>query len=338
MLEDHLQLTNHINIHCCSDYCYRKTTKGVKTCRMEFGTQMQPGNQLRDDPAIVFDKNKCMRLEMPRDHPMLVQHSKHLTQGWRANSDISIIISKSKPSNPALHEIIATEKYVSGYACKGNQPTCAMADLFSDLVHSADDNSMAKSVCTKLLMNTVKRYISTAEACYELSALPLYRCSRTFQYLSMTGSRVLEWTGKTATKNTALDKYLARENDKPISWYSYICSLGKVPAVGGNVQATWPLTVEYARTMLLLRWPSWRKIADIVDVDPPNWLEKFQQFLDSDQCPSFVKAEVERTKKDHPSDFNGDEEDDDNCSNSQQPEWMELLQPNTIYDDFVDDF
>ena len=339
MLQDHLQLTNRINIHRCSDYCYRKTTKAVKTCRLEFGTQKEPGKQLRDAPAIVLDKNKCMRLEMPRDHPMLVQHSRHHTQGWRANGDISIIISKSEPSNPALNEIIATEKYVSGYACKGNQPTGAMADLFSDLVHTADDNTLAKSVCTKLLMNTVKRDISTAEACYELSALPLYRCSRTFQYLSMTGSRVLERTGKTATKNTALDKYLARENDKAISWYSYICSSGKVPVVGGNVQATWPLTVEYARTMLLLHWPNWRKISDIVDVDPPNWLDKFLQFLASDQCPSFVKADVERAKNNYPSATNGDEEEDhDNAINSQQPEWMELLQPNTIYDDFVDDF
>ena len=48
---------------------------------------------------------------------------------------------------------------MSGYACKGNQPTGAVVDLFNDLVNSADEftGATAKSICTKLLMQTVKR-------------------------------------------------------------------------------------------------------------------------------------------------------------------------------------
>jgi hypothetical protein len=41
---------------------------------MEFGTLSSPGNELRNKPAIVRDKNKSMRLEIPRDQPMLVQN------------------------------------------------------------------------------------------------------------------------------------------------------------------------------------------------------------------------------------------------------------------------
>lgn len=149
---------------------------------MEFGFENNPGKPLRASAAIVRDKNGSLRLEMSRDHPMLVQHSIYYTQGWRANGDIFLILSKSEPENPSVDDIIATEKYVTGYACKGNEPTGAVVDLFNDMANAADESSgaTAKSVCTKLLMNTVKRDVSSMEASYELSSLPLYRCTHTF--------------------------------------------------------------------------------------------------------------------------------------------------------------
>lgn len=84
---------------------------------MEFGTEDNPGKPIRNTRAIVRDKNNSLRLEMARDHLKIVQHSQFHTQGWRANGDISIIISKSNPENPSVDEIIANERYVSGYAC-----------------------------------------------------------------------------------------------------------------------------------------------------------------------------------------------------------------------------
>ena len=65
---------------------------------------------------------------MARDHPLLVQHSKCHTQAWRANGDISLILSKSGTENPSVDDIIATEKYITGYASRGNQSTGAIAD------------------------------------------------------------------------------------------------------------------------------------------------------------------------------------------------------------------
>ncbi|CAC5397334.1 unnamed protein product [Mytilus coruscus] len=125
ILEDHLLLCNRINLHRCSDYCLRapRNNPSVKQCRMEFGTPLNPGKPLRDSPAIVKDRNGSLRLEMERDHPNLVQHSQIHTQAWRASGDISLILSKSGPENPSVNEIIAVEKYVSGCACKGNEPT-----------------------------------------------------------------------------------------------------------------------------------------------------------------------------------------------------------------------
>ena len=84
---------------------------------------------------------------MKRDHQMMIQHSQYHTQGWRTNGDVSIILSKSPPDNPSVNEIIATEKYVSGYACKRNEPTGSTIDLFKDMLNTVtDENSSAKIV------------------------------------------------------------------------------------------------------------------------------------------------------------------------------------------------
>ena len=336
LLNDHILLTNKINIHKCSDFCWKKNKKGDKVCRMEFGTEREPGKPLREIPAIVNDKNGCLRLEMKRDHPRMVQHSRIHTQAWRANGDISLILSKSHPSSPAISEIIAAEKYVSGYACKGNQSTGALTEIFKDLAYATDEDSSVGSLCTKLMMKTVKRDVSGVEACHELSQLQLYRCSHQFQYVSLTGSRVLERTGLTATKATPLDKYLARDSDDNSSWYNFLARSGKVPVIHGNTYATWPITDEYARTMMLLHWPNWRKISDIIGDE--KWLSKFMTFMQSEQCPIFVKAQIEMARKPKSS-MPPDQEDQQDVEESEeQPDWLQLLQPNTIYDDYTTDF
>ena len=38
---------------------------------------------------------------------MLVQHSRFHTQCWKANGDISLIISRSSPDDPSNDEIMA---------------------------------------------------------------------------------------------------------------------------------------------------------------------------------------------------------------------------------------
>ena len=344
ILEDYLLLTNRINLHRCSDYCLRdpksnKSKSTEKQCRMEFGTLSAPGKTIRNEPSIVLDKNGSKRLEMARDHPMLVQHSRFHTQGWRANGDISLILSKNGPDNPSVNEIIATQKYITGYACKGNQPTGAVADLFNDMVNCADESTGAtsKSLVSKLLMGTVKRDISAVEASHELSSLPLYRSNYTFQNVSLSGARVLQLKGNTLTKNTVLDRYLSRHDSDNTSLYKFLCRGSKVPVVtGNNTQASWPLAEDYSRTMLLLHWPQWRNITDIKD-ESTSWVSKMQEFLQSNNCPNFVKADVERARK-HIG-IDEDESDDDQLEDNEledQPEWMDLVKPNPHYIDGSD--
>ena len=179
---------------------------------------------------------------------------------------------------------MATEKYITGYAYKGNEATWAVVDLFNDMANAADESSgaIAKSVCTKLLMNTVKRNIPGMEASYELSSLPLYRCSHQFQNVSFTGSRVLERNGATITLSTPFDKYLACPEKDVSSWYQFICGLGKVPVISGsNMRATWPLIEDFSRSMLLLHLPNWRQITDIKQKgSEQTWVDSMLAFLE----------------------------------------------------------
>ena len=336
LLEDYLLLTNRVSIHRCSDYCLRQKNSGPKTCRMEFGSKNSPGKLIRSTPEIVKDRNGSMRLEMERDHPMLVQNSRYLTQGWRANADMSVILSKNGSKNPSVNEILGPEKYITRYACKGNAPTGAVADLFQDLVNCADSTTAAtgKAVVTKLLMNTVKRDVSAVEASYELSSLPLYRSSHTFQSLSLSGSRVLECSGSTATKNTPLDRYLSRDRNDKSSLYGYVCKTGKVPVIAGSFsQPSWPLNEEYSRTMLILHWPDWRTIRDIKDEDS-TWPQKLTSFLESEECPNFLRADIERARKHH-SDYSEDDavSENDEDERDGEPEWMQLVRPPAKFSD-----
>ena len=328
LLEDHLLLSNRFSLHRCSDYCLTALrSKPNKVCRMEFP------KPLRETPAIIKDRNKSLRLEMPRDHPCLVQHSKWYTQSWRANGDISIILSKSGTENPSVDDIIATERYITGYACKGNQPTDAISDLFNDMISCTDDSVAPKSLCTKLLMGTVKRDTSAVEASYELSSLPLYRSSHTFQSISLSGARILEHNGTRVTRNTALDRYMERSNNDRSSFYSFICQTGKVPVLqGSSTHATWPLEEDFCRTMLLLHWPNWRTISDIKGPEI-SWTEKFKEFLQMTICPNFVKAEIERVKKHQSTSEEDIPNDTGDIEHLEQPEWMELVKPMATFED-----
>ena len=80
--------------------------------------------------------------------------------------------------------------------------------------------------------------------------------------------------------------------------------------------------------MLLLHTPNWRQINEIKN-DNITWVDKMKLFLDSDQCPNFVKADVEKSKR-HMSDDIQDQDDDSYVSPEfgEGPEWMDLLQPN----------
>ena len=110
----------------------------------------------------------------------------------------------------------------------------------------------------------------------------------------MSGSRKLELDGETATRTTALDTYLARPPGEHCSWYHFASRNGNVSVVsGGSAQATWPMNEDYCGTMLLLHWPSWFDPQEVKG-DAESWIDRFKDFFASDDCPTFVKAQVSK--------------------------------------------
>ena len=89
----------------------------------------------------------------------------------------------------------------------------------------------------------------------------------------------------------------------------------------------------------MLHWPNWRKLEDIKK-DPSTWCEILTDFLNSNHCPNFVKADIEKAKlKTNPEEPISDDDDDPPFEkNSQEPEWLDLVRPVTTFEDSCEDF
>lgn len=116
-----------------------------------------------------------------------------------------------------------------------------------------------------------------------------------------------------------------------MSFYEFICQGGKVPVISSaSTTPSWPLPEDYCETLLLLHYPNWRTISDIKPQDF-TWSEKMAQFLLSDECPNFVKADVERAKQKQNINYDSDT-DEGLPASSQQPPWMGVIRPDAEYD------
>lgn len=139
------------------------------------------------------------------------------------------------------------------------------------------------------------------------------------------------------TRNTALDKYIHIDENDNSSFYSFLCRSGKVPVITGcNTQATWPLEENFCQTSLLLHFPNWRNISDIKN-ESASWVQTFMSFLDSENCPNFLKAEVERAKGyEKFDDIEAEEENNSTCDSVDEPEWMNIIRPCANFENNAD--
>ena len=88
---------------------------------MTYGKFDTPKKQLHEEPRIVRDKRGFKTLEMPRNHPRVVQSSTDILQSWRANCDIQIILHDSNPNIVDLLKISQITDYIVTYSCKGHE-------------------------------------------------------------------------------------------------------------------------------------------------------------------------------------------------------------------------
>ena len=128
--------------HHCNKFCLRENKRNTpRTCRVGFGDESHfgggdtPGMDLREKSAIVKDKKGINQFRMKRTHSnRVVQHSRTLLKGWRANCDIKLLLYFSNPDFPDIGEIEDVCRYVVAYTGKRNQTSRQEKDAIQNLI------------------------------------------------------------------------------------------------------------------------------------------------------------------------------------------------------------
>ena len=93
--------------------------------------------------------------------------------------------------------------------------------------------------------------------------------------------------------------------------------------------------------MLLLHWPNWFDIQEVKG-DSESWTDRFKDFVGTNECPTFVKAQVCKAQHyaEHPQEPVFEESvDDDAVEAEEQPDWVDVnAGQNQLYEGVEKDF
>ena len=307
------------------------------------------GKPRRERAAIEVDLERGIHsIELPREHPRIVQGIRVVTDWWMANDDQRVILCPRAPVDCTAEDLARVARYIASYLTKGNEGSEEYAAAFQQILQGMDDDANVKLAVRRLMIRTCGKDYPRQFVVYALAGNGrttgcLKHTSCTFERLSLGTRRLDSNGGETATRQNGKDRYCAAIASRSFagSLYEYLCSApdgsARVPLIsGGQTWPTDPLTEQYAHNMLLLHFCSWSKEADIrVALGGETWLESFAQFRLQGDCPRFVEMEIARATLQHvPSQFGPPRADDaDNDEAEEQPAWMELLGHGEYTDD-----
>ena len=140
----------------------------------------------------------------------------------------------------------------------------------------------------------------------ELGGLSLVMCSDNIESVSLSGANKLQIQGE-LTSETFLSQYCNRKEclDMSLHAYYHYCKNIKgrkndgqkitIPHyVGGSSQPKFPISQSYARSIIMIHKP-WSK-NDPLPQDH-DFIDVFNDFINTDSCPISVKVSYERAKK-----------------------------------------
>ena len=311
--EQHVYLVNRLALHQCSSYCLRyrrkKPTENEdgpkKYCRFHFGdldpeTKKSSGKEIHPFNAEITNGDHP-RYEGPRDHPRHVQHVRLRILSWLANCDSQVLIDQ---------DLVALQKYISGYACKGAATTEDLIHVYRHLIQSVSEESTVKNLAQRLLIKTVGMVdVPGAAADFINTGGRLHRCTRNFNPIGISGMRTLNVTGEdgTATRQSRLDKFLSekrREEQPDITLWDWAkkcnckCKVDHVPVFTGlPVKPVWPVSEEYSKAMLMIFSPgTWRTTEDLLE-GQESYAAALANFLESHSCPTALTQSLKEAKK-----------------------------------------
>jgi hypothetical protein len=142
--EDVRQLVEDCMCHQCNKYCLQSpktNTNGPRTCRVHFGTETKCGKQ--DTQGFHHTKRSkkfinrkgILHFRMKRTKSVrVVQHSRTLLRGWRANCNIKLLFYYSNPHCPDISEIEDVSRYVVSYMGKRHNTSQAEIDAIQNII------------------------------------------------------------------------------------------------------------------------------------------------------------------------------------------------------------
>lgn len=278
------------------------------------GTGRTPGFSTREQPMIVRDLRGFNRLDMKRNKRDVrtIQTSLWLAQGWRANCDIQILLYDSNPDFPDSSDIARVTDYIVSYACKGNESISEERNQTAALINMESENSGdeqdLKRLARKVLNKAMgQKMISKQEAIVHGAGLKLFQCSERIETVSLSGTYKLAKNGGYGSK-TMVVKYAKRDSKfSRLSFHEYFMYMKNYSQVGQNHitiiphyvgayhQACYPVTEEYAKSILLIHCPWLEKFNET----ERSFVDEFEDFVARTDCPDSVKIPYERMKQRH---------------------------------------
>ncbi len=118
----------------------KTNTNGPRTCRVHFGTETKYGKQDTQglphtkSSKIFINRKGISHFRMKRTKSFrVVQHSRTLLRGWRANCDIKLLLYYSNPYCPDISEIQDVSRYVASYMGKRHNTSQAEIDAIQSI-------------------------------------------------------------------------------------------------------------------------------------------------------------------------------------------------------------
>ena len=290
-----------------------RDSKRCRICKLGAGVEKTPqkadtpGFPLSCTPSIVQDIRGFKRLQLPRNHQRIAQTSLLLSQSWRANCDVQILLYDSNPLHPDPEDVARATDYIVAYACKGvetlQEEKRQMIDLILRAHESFSDKTDVQRLARQLLNRTVgEKMISKQEAMVHIGQLDFVNCSESLDTVSISGYYKLN-IGKSAT--TLLKKHAMRSQELAhLTLHQYFHLLKNktvdpssthakyIPHyVGANSHPQYPPTVPYARSIVLLHTP-WIRTFDTKQ----DFITLFRKLIMSPTCPLHIKIPYLRIK------------------------------------------
>jgi len=204
--QDLAELLNRVQRHtkCSETYCLRKNKRkgGKLECRFKYPVE------LKDHCEIVISEDNDVELLTARNDRYLNKYNPYILQTWRANMDISPVISKR-----------ALVNYLAKYISKSETQSKDMTYVMKELLKNTDSDKTAKSVIQRLyIQSCCERDYSAQEACHLIMGLPLVSAGgRKFVNLNFKVLESDNWVQLTddesSTSKNYIEKYMERRSE-----------------------------------------------------------------------------------------------------------------------------